>query len=1101
MILARNNQAPEAIALLKAAGDVRDPEAARYIQYGLLTFAQLAEDKNTTRDAARRLAAMKIPPEERDELVEKLRDLDLKDEADRLDQSVSAVATQAAIRRRAGMPTHSSVLDYETVEQLQALEKDKNTAGALALVRNVLAALPPTGQNADQGDAVASSALQTLDHLHKRDEFIAEARKQIAGDPDSLTLNYQLALLCGKRDEDEQRLNRTRHFDTGLPVWVRLARGSGGEVSGAFSPDGKRWTRLGHATVPLGDAPEIALAAAGWGTAKPDEGDRIMVSGMNLGTVPPGAGASPAERTVGVTVDSVTLTPAAPAPDTATDGTVTLHGSDNGQETPDWDALPTVLRPMGAAQELVVRITAFAGAEGSTRPAAAVMVRASSAPDSPLAAVLVGRDGNASFVTRQGPDAALPYWRKLAALRPKDARYARLLATHVAEASKWDEAAALFDGLFARDPDEITSHYNDFANFYQHDVPRLAALMLNWQSGPANSRRGASAGGFYTDTARKCIAIHRDDLAVPLVHRAIELNVAAGNRFDPDDHLLLLDSLARLGHRDEVRDELIRLFVPPSVTPAVAGMPATKLGFEPTQDRAGGSSEYTYWLASANENGDTVTLPGVTALQTARPLGLLPDLEAALRARLAEPDGQQFLHGAPDWAQVFSRVCRHDPTVLAELPGRLNAKDWISDDMQNTYPTGGVTMRIALAQLLRQWPGHETLAIEALRYPESLRKKLSSGGSPFPVNYDLLAARVALQLGDPATAISIARAVTERFVLPNSHRHTSEGFDIVQVQNCLTLFLQAGGREGEKAFNELFERIRTLQEMKDTTVAKEAKIAGRETATVWLLDEGEAGPEAALVYDVRARHREDRGGLNPLLGTRGYPAAEAEGGRTLTFSYGRDPKHFETLGQLKATQPLGTWRGPVPPGTGFLKVTADVADAEGYVRVVRSANLWSDPNFDGLADRDADATEFSLPGWKTLPAGFWSHGTLNSPLPGRAYVQCQVFSPSGQTINGERVPIEPGHAYYQSAWLRDTTPDGGNARFGRRYLDAQGKVLGTTEGPLEPTLVWRQLSQRLDPKGTEAGSDPIPPGTAFIEPFIEFSGGADWTGLFLGRMD
>ena len=68
-------------------------------------------------------------------------------------------------------------------------------------MHNVLAALPATGQNADQGDGVASSALQTLDRLHKRDEFIAETRKQLAGDPDSLTLNCQLALLCGTRSE------------------------------------------------------------------------------------------------------------------------------------------------------------------------------------------------------------------------------------------------------------------------------------------------------------------------------------------------------------------------------------------------------------------------------------------------------------------------------------------------------------------------------------------------------------------------------------------------------------------------------------------------------------------------------------------------------------------------------------------------------------------------------------------------------------------------------------------------------------------------------------------------------------------------------------
>ncbi|MBE7219146.1 MAG: hypothetical protein INR64_11805, partial [Caulobacteraceae bacterium] len=536
IILARLDRTADAIALLQAAGEVHDPDAARYVQYGILTFAGLAEDKETARAAARRLAAMTVPPEERDELVEKLRELDLKAEADRLDQSVSAVATQAALRQRNGLPSHASVLDYDTLEQLQALEKDKNTAGALALVRNVLAALPATGQAADQGDAVAASALQTLDRLHKRDDFIAEARKQIASDPDSLALNYQLALLCGPRTGEEQKNPRLRYFSDKLPFWVRLTRDSDGQVSGAYSADGKRWVRLGHAPVALGAAPEAALAAVGWGNAAPGGEVRAESGEFSLRdpSEDPSAGetdAPPADKTVGATADSVAMKPdSAPSGSTpeTLGGTLALRGSDNGQDTPDWDALPTVHQPLGAAQEMAVRVTAFAGPDARSRPAVAVMFRASLAPDAPFAAVLVGHDGGASFVSRLGPDASLPYWHKLATLRPKEARYTRLLASHLAEDGKWEEAATLYDSLFSRDPDEIISHYGEFATFYQHDVVRLANLLLNWQPGPANGRRG-SPGGLYTDTARRCVAAHRDDLAVPLARRAAELNSALGN--------------------------------------------------------------------------------------------------------------------------------------------------------------------------------------------------------------------------------------------------------------------------------------------------------------------------------------------------------------------------------------------------------------------------------------------------------------------------------------------------------------------------------------------------------------------------------------------
>ena len=121
-------------------------------------------------------------------------------------------------------------------------------------------------------------------------------------------------------------------------------------------------------------------------------------------------------------------------------------------------------------------------------------------------------------------------------------------------------------------------------------------------------------------------------------------------------------------------------------------------------------------------------------------------------------------------------------------------------------------------------------------------------------------------------------------------------------------------------------------------------------------------------------------------------------------------------------------------------------------------------------------------------------------MPGKSYVQCETGAQTEQTIYGDRVPVEAGHAYFQSAWLRETG-DGGFVRVGRRYLDAQGKVLGTGECVDGKRLNWRRPAQRLDPENAKAGSDHIPEGTAFIEPFVRFQGAVDWTGLFLGRAD
>ena len=84
--------------------------------------------------------------------------------------------------------------------------------------------------------------------------------------------------------------------------------------------------------------------------------------------------------------------------------------------------------------------------------------------------------------------------------------------------------------------------------------------------------------------------------------------------------------------------------------------------------------------------------------------------------------------------------------------------------------------------------------------------------------------------------------------------------------------------------------------------------------------------------------------------------------------------------------------------------------------------------------------------------------------------------------------------------MRDGGDNNSAVRIGRRYLDAEGNVLKTSECPEFSTLGWRWHSQRLAPTAGR-GDDGIPFKTAFIEPFLRVQGGNEWTGLFLGKMD
>lgn len=652
----------------------------------------------------------------------------------------------------------------------------------------------------------------------------------------------------------------------------------------------------------------------------------------------------------------------------------------------------------------------------------------------------------------------------------------------------------------------------------------------------------------------------RPDLAVTLCRRGLELDPGHDSQ---SLHQLLIQTLADAGRREEARAALADLYFPepevplnedPAAAPALGFRPAAAAG-----PRTTARNGRPAWLNATATYGDgNVTLPGLDLLDPARRLGLLPDLLATGEQRLArltaaiaaEAGGAEDRRRAAAGLRALVTLLRIDvrdpraeedlPAVLA--PGRGTPAGLQTGGASVYHDHGEIALRMTLARRLRAWPGHEALALEALRVARRMadESRQSFTGS-YRVNLLARQAALELQLGSPDVAAANLREWA-RGLEPSPA--TGNRLNVFEAETCLRLMLRLPGSDAD--FVHLLARARKTEEGRRLAYNYDLERAAREgnaaryQPLAWLLDEGAGppgAPEATLGWEIRPEHPYDRTGEARFLLSRGRSITGSERERTLVFAGGPDPGNLTPTGRLTTRETFGTWTGPVPAGVSYLKVTlegqpdappgpaeespgrGDASDIPkprpvaadqppGYwMRLVRAPNLVQNPGLDGLATRAASGDTFALPGWPGLPAGFWRTAAEGGPRPGRPFVQCEVDRERNGRGNNDwleaaaaPIPLEPGREYFQSAWVRDAGPNA-HIVLARRYLDKDGRVLRTVEAPNYATLTWRRLSQRLTPgAGGDGAADPIPPGAVSVVPFLKFQGAVEWTGMYLGAL-
>ncbi|MEO8205308.1 MAG: tetratricopeptide repeat protein [Chthoniobacterales bacterium] len=226
-----------------------------FTQQLLLRAAKMAKNNEAAKKAALRLVALNLPNEDRNALIEDLRQLGLTQKADELTK-------QNAAR---GSSQQNGNAEQKMVNDIRAAQNAKDTEKAVTLAKQVLARDPNTSSQSGLGGYARSEAIRCLTEAKALPLYIEEIKKLLAIEPDSLRLNLQLA--------EASDTNNSGNLSVGIqiPIWLKLKR-EGSIFKGSISYDGTTWVDITQAQANL--SPNVYIGVA---TASLDEHPRVEV--------------------------------------------------------------------------------------------------------------------------------------------------------------------------------------------------------------------------------------------------------------------------------------------------------------------------------------------------------------------------------------------------------------------------------------------------------------------------------------------------------------------------------------------------------------------------------------------------------------------------------------------------------------------------------------------------------------------------------------------------------------------------------------------------------------------------------------------------------
>ena len=265
-------------------------------QKDLLHAARMANDSATALKAAQRLLALRLPQEEKMQLIEDLRAVGLNDKADELAQQKTTSTSPMALMQAS----------QQAMMELEGSSGSQDPDRLAAVAKQVLAGDPLTLTANSYDSYVRREALRKLTELGLLDEYIAGLEKQLAAAPDSVRLNWLVAEAYGAAPDIYEDNCALRP----VPHWLKLQR-TGNQFEAFRSLDGTNWTSWGAETLALPPNLYVGLFVTDSnGAPARITFDHVALTGKLTADTPPALAPPPAPGTgVSVVTSSVQVAP------------------------------------------------------------------------------------------------------------------------------------------------------------------------------------------------------------------------------------------------------------------------------------------------------------------------------------------------------------------------------------------------------------------------------------------------------------------------------------------------------------------------------------------------------------------------------------------------------------------------------------------------------------------------------------------------------------------------------------------------------------------------------------------------------------------------
>ncbi len=694
---------------------------------------------------------------------------------------------------------------------------------------------------------------------------------------------------------------------------------------------------------------------------------------------------------------------------------------------------------------------------------------------------------------------SLPYYRKLAELKPDDSAFQLRLAEILRAANQTEEAMRIWESVLARDPEAaVNGNFSVILQTFkeQKQLARVGAALQKTPARKVSLPISFSYGGHsplgqtFGQVAAELQQEGKPAEAIALWRTALAL--ARERRTGDELSVLpaLIAALLETGDHQGALAEAEQFFFPAEKKRPLLGSGA--------QPGAG-------LLANMSFSGNgRVDMPALALLRAFRGTAALEVLRAKAAAR-QDREQDKLLY-------FMIETQRRDPARLPDLAQRLRA----ATDAAGARRDGAYMQLIhaffTLAHEFREWPEARPLALEIM---QRLVKSLDAVQGNFArSSVRPQVALFALEMGEQETARTLLKEWFGNFKLgaPSQRYfgHDQQSFELLESMAKLGLKTET---DEMLAIMKAMPQYRSSPGDKETLRLLENRLtvlgggAGSVALTAWAMPPGDLVKAPVICWELgpsRPRSRESSNEARFAVEGEGLPMLD--GRYTLELFHGPSESSMRRLATIEHAKSRDSWESPQPLAQGFVLAVAREKETRLISRaafVPGGPNLLANPGFNTETKLGLSSSPtVTVPGWTGVaPSSLIPRS--GGPLAGGKTIEFQFLNQGygGSRITSKAIPLEPGKNYFLTAWFRKR---GSSAQLSGRFLDEHGKTTGGSlnsyqnhEGP-RWTCHTKWLV-RSDNSSNERQS--IPEKAVALELQISDPQGSEVTGLYFGEID